>query len=256
MTVNGEGPKSVDGSVVPASFAFSAPSWWNGGCDATRWNPLASAAGWPGAGAHELGAAYLGVPVCGPRPGADAAPGIAWAQTGPAVPEWDARELVFRFMAQAYGVRPYATTAENLVRFYDVGDGGVLETLPNGVPGIAPGPGDVISFDSPSSTGHVAVVVWSGVDGSGNGSVVVLSQNDTANGWRTLAVTGWVVQGFGDATPYGWLHDPSDRALAEPDVHSTATGRAGPDRPAPTSRPTAPDFTPPAGSRPPVVHVG
>jgi hypothetical protein len=41
--------------------------------------------------------------VCGPRPGADAAPSVAWNRAGQAVSEWDSAEYAFRFMAQVYG---------------------------------------------------------------------------------------------------------------------------------------------------------
>ena len=60
------------------------PSWWNGDCNADTWNAIASSMGWTGAGAHRLGASYLGVPVCGPRPGADGAPerGVGEARLG------------------------------------------------------------------------------------------------------------------------------------------------------------------------------
>jgi hypothetical protein len=44
--------------------------------------------------------------------------------------------------------------------------------------------------------------------------VTLLSQNDTANGWRTVEVTGWTVRGFvrsglsGQYLPSAWLHQP------------------------------------------------
>ena len=71
-------------------------------------------------------------------------------------------------------------------------------------------PGDVISFDNPY-VGHVAVVAASNVNSAGDGSITMLSQNDTADGWRTLAVSHWRVASFGNQTPYGWLHDPAGR---------------------------------------------
>jgi len=52
--------------------------------------------------------------------------------------------------------------------------------------------------------------VQSTLDATGNGTVKILSQNDTADGWRTLTVSNWVVtagvSGLG-AIP-GWLHSP------------------------------------------------
>src|SRR5581483_7731123 len=70
----------------------------------------------------------------------------------------------------------------------------------------------IVSFDNASDPpGHAVVVATSNVDPSGNGSVTVLSQNDTNDGWRTLAVHAWKLAGFGSFVPYGWLHDPAGR---------------------------------------------
>ena len=80
-------------------------------------------------------------------------PTVPWARTGVAVPEWDASELAFRFLAQVYGVTPYAATAENVVRGYSAGAGGGLTVVANGTAGAAPKPGDVVSFDSPRRPG-------------------------------------------------------------------------------------------------------
>src|SRR5262249_12109343 len=137
------------------------------------------------------------------------------------VPEWDSSELAFRFMAQVYGVRAYVATAENVVRNYSASSGGGLVEIVNGTFGAAPVPGDVISFDHPTNNGNVAIVVTSAVDANGNGSLTLLSQNDSADGWRTVPVTSWTVRGFSQNTPYGWLHDPTARATG-----GTATGRA------------------------------
>ena len=99
------------------------------------------------------------------------------------------------------------------VELFDTADGGNLVKIANGAVGKAPQPGDIISFNNPY-LGHVGVVAASNVDASGNGSITMLSQNDTADGWRTLAVTHWTVASFGDQVPYGWLHDPRGRGGA------------------------------------------
>ena len=125
------------------------------------------------------------------------------------------------------------------MRSYTAGAGGGLTAVANGTAGAAPKPGDVVSFDSPTTTGQAAVVAWSAVDGNGNGTVLVLSQNDTADGWRTLAVTGWTLQGFGGATPYGWLHDPAGRGYAVPPP--PPAGRATAEPPDAEPRPPVPD---------------
>src|SRR5213076_370248 len=62
------------------------------------------------------------------------------------------------------------------------------------------------------------VVAASNVNSGGDGSITMLSQNDTADGWRTLAVSQWRVASFGNQTPYGWLHDPAGRGVVQPTV--------------------------------------
>ncbi|MEY2569497.1 MAG: hypothetical protein QOE35_4026 [Actinomycetota bacterium] len=209
--------------LQPAGAAdVGRPSWWDGDCDANHWNSAAASQGWTGAGAHRLGAVYLGVPVCGPRPGGDHAPDVQWTRSGWGHFEWECTELAFRFMAQIYGVTAYGGNGNAVVRNYNTSYGGNLERVNNGTSGKAPLPGDIISFDRSGAAGHVVVVASSSVNSSGNGSVKVLTQNDTADGWRSLTVTGWTVQGFGSYTPYGWLHDPAGRG------GSGAPGGSGP----------------------------
>ncbi|MEY2447329.1 MAG: hypothetical protein QOH79_805 [Acidimicrobiaceae bacterium] len=200
---------------APARADVGAPSWWDGDCDANHWNPAASAAGWTGIGAHRLGASYMGVPVCGPRRSGDGAPDVQWARPGWGHFEWECVELAMRFMAQIYDVKAYGANGNTVVSNYSPAYGGNLQRIDNGTPGVAPQPGDVMSFDTPSYPGahfgHVAVVVSTAVDGNGNGSIKLMTQNDTVDGWRTLSVTGRVVASFGAQVPYGWLHDPAGR---------------------------------------------
>jgi fibronectin type 3 domain-containing protein len=251
--IAGDGAKSVDRSAVPAAVRFGRPAWWDGVCDAGRWNPHAATLGWTG-GAYELGASYLGIPVCGPRPGDNSAPTLPWNRTGPQQSEWDSAELAFRFMAQAYEVTPYAAVPENVVRSYTPASGGSLVAIDNtGAAGVVPLPGDIISFDSQTTTGNVVVVATTDVDASGNGTLTVLSQNDTPSGWRTIQVTTWVVRGFGVSgqpgqnVPYGWLHAaagvtgrPLTGRVTIAAPTDTGPRPATPDPPAATGRPPAP----------------
>jgi hypothetical protein len=205
-----------------ASAQLGGPApWWNGRCDSVWWNARAAAVGWHGAGAHPLGASYLGVAVCGPRPGADDAPDILWRRPGWGEQEFECVELAMRFMGEIYGVAAYGANGDNVVRNYRSVYGGGLVKVSNGSVGHAPVPGDVMSFDSPG-LGHAAVVASSSVDSSGNGSIRLLSQNDTTDGWRTLAVSHWKVASFGDQVPYGWLHDPKGRG--NPGARTTSPG--------------------------------
>jgi len=200
--------------VAPTATATDVgrPSWWVGDCDATRWGPIAASLGWAGAGSHRMGAAYLGVPVCGPRPAVDGSPDVMWGRAGWGESEWQCVELAQRFMAQVYGTAAFGANGADVVRNYSTKYGGNLVKITNGTVGRAPVPGDIVSFTTPNNPfGHVVVITSSTVDGNGNGAVTMLSQNDTLSGWRTLPVVSWQLQGFGSLTPYGWLHDPAGR---------------------------------------------
>jgi hypothetical protein len=217
--------------VSPAATATNvgAPSWWVGDCDTTRWGPLAKKAGWTGVASHRLGAAYLGVPVCGPRPWVDGSPNVQWGRAGWGEAEWQCVEVAQRFMAQVYGTVAYGANGSQVVNNYRTSYGGSLVRITNGTVGKAPQPGDIVSFTTPNNPyGHVVVIATSSVDGNGNGSVTALSQNDTANGWRTFAVAGWKMAGFGSLTPYAWLHDPAGRGNPLADgTYVKATGVSG-----------------------------
>ena len=198
--------------VGATAVAVRAPSWWSGTCDSSRWNPVAVAAGWRGAGAHMLGASYLGIPACGPRPAIDGSPDVGWRRPGWGYPEWQCTELAFRFMAQIYGVRAYAAAGGTVVSLYRASDGGGLVRYRNGTLGHAPGPGDVITFSGRTIyDGHAAVITDSHVDSSGNGYLRMMSQDDTVNGWRTMLIRRWHVTALGTMPAWGWLHDPRGR---------------------------------------------
>jgi hypothetical protein len=191
-------PPGTDTSPLPA------PAWWSGSCDVGNYP-----------GAHPLGASYRGVDVCGPRPGADGAANRlvrffsgAWGEL-----EWQCVELSMRFMYVAYGVSPYGANGKDVVDNYTPAAGGGLVKVANGVPGTAPAPGDVISFGptATSALGHTGVVASANVDGTGNGTIRILSQNDTADGWRDVSVSNWSVNGpaGGLGAVTGWLHKPT-----------------------------------------------
>ncbi len=59
--------------------------------------------------------------------------------------------------------------------------------------------------------GHVGVVESVSIDVNGNGTVRILSQNDTVDGWRTLPIQSWSVDGpaQGLGAVIGWLHKPA-----------------------------------------------
>jgi hypothetical protein len=191
-------PPPAPGDPLPA------PSWWSGSCDSGNY-----------VGAHPLGASYRGVDVCGPRPGADGAPNRpvqffsgAWGEL-----EWQCVELSMRYMYLAYGVSPYGANGKDVVDNYTTASGGGLVRIANGTVGTSPAAGDIISFGATTTSplGHTGVVESTNVDDSGNGTIRILSQNDTADGWRTISVSNWWVDGPGSGgfgTVGAWLHKP------------------------------------------------
>jgi hypothetical protein len=197
-------PAPAPAPALDTSTPLAAPAWWSGHCDSGNY-----------VGAKALGASYRGVEVCGPRPGADHAanrlvnffPG-AWGEL-----EWQCVELSMRFMYLAYGVSPYGANGKDVYDNYSSADGGGLVKIANGTAGSAPVPGDVISFGATatSALGHTGVIESANVDGSGTGTIRILSQNDTTDGWRTLTVTKWSVNGpaVGLGAVSGWLHSPT-----------------------------------------------
>jgi hypothetical protein len=197
-------------TVAPPAGATNptlpAPSWWNGMCDDGHYFAVTGRHSYP------LGASFLGVQVCGPRHGSDGGPDVLWTRAGWGEYEWECPELAFRFMYLAYGISSAWQANGNTVydNYNSALYGGGLVKTPDGTTGSAPMPGDVMSFNATatSSAGHVAVVESSSVDANGNGSLRLITQNDTVDGWRTLTVVNWSVQSGGLGSTIGWLHKP------------------------------------------------
>lgn len=194
---------SVSACLPPPPPEAPRPAWWSGSCDSGNYP-----------GAHPLGASYRGVEVCGPRPGADGAPNRlvrffpgAWGEL-----EWQCVELSMRYMYLVYGVSPYGANGKDVVDNYSQSYGGGLVKVSNGIAGTKPAVGDVISFGptATSSLGHTGVIDAVYVDDAGNGEIHIISQNDTADGWRVIPVSNWSVNGpaAGLGATTGWLHKP------------------------------------------------
>lgn len=213
---------------LPAQSAASAPegdlpfpAWWDGDCDRNYYYRKT------GIYAYPLGGSYRGVKACGPRPWADRAPDVlvyffpgAWGQY-----EWQCPELSKRFMYLAYEIPPYPANGNTVVWNCDPAKGCWLEKVANGTIGRAPAPGDVLSYGSSDPYGHTSVVAQSNVDANGNGSIVVIEQNSSATGLRTLVVSNWRV--LSSMAVSGWLHNagnfsvpiaPAALSLEGPDV--------------------------------------
>jgi hypothetical protein len=97
-----------------------------------------------------------------------------------------------------------------------------LVKIPNGTPGVAPQPNDVLSYGATSTSGHTAVVTASAVDANGNGTVTVIEQNSSVSGRGTLTVSNWTVSAY-SGTISGWLHDATTDGTPTPTPTPTAS---------------------------------
>ena len=110
-----------------------------------------------------------------------------------------------RWMYLAWGVNPYPANGGDVAANYASTkseynpDGPDLAYVANDTPGMAPQPGDVLSY----SNGHTSVVTSSIVDRNGDGTVKVIQENASTDGWGRLAVSDWHVS----ATVTGWLNN-------------------------------------------------
>mgnify|MGYP002395058601 CR=1 FL=1 len=214
--VGSAAPRELTSLGTPSSD-LPEPAWWDGDCDTDFFFSQT------GHTAYPLGAVYRGMKACGPRP--SAWPYVqARVDFGAGYPqlEWQCPEISKRFLYLAYGIPPYPGNGNEVVENYD---GDLLEKVWNCTIGRAPQPDDVMSYGQYTAYGHTAVVVQSDVNAAGNGTIGVIEQNSSANGYRTHTVSGWCVETYTDVI--GWLHNPgdlsewlvayyADQALSEP----------------------------------------
>ena len=155
-----------------------------------------------GTGAYRLGSTYLGLPTCGTRPLSAGSNVLVNFYPGAAGQyEWTSAELSMRYLYQAFRVAPYDASANDVVLAYQQGG---MQKIANGTRGVPPRPGDVLAYGPATTYGHTSVVKSTNVDSSGNGSITVVEEDNSAGGSSTLTVTGWAVQAFEPVT--GWLH--------------------------------------------------
>jgi hypothetical protein len=202
-TAAGEVPKSVTPQDQASSAGeLATPTWWNGVCDTNHYFSNLGQSAFP------LGAVYRGLLACGPRPIAVGGKDVkvqffkdSWGEL-----EWQCVELSMRFMYLNYGIQPYQANGNQVVPNYITSKTNpvkILKVVNNGTHGTAPRPGDVLSYGAATPYGHTSVVTTSYVDGSGNGSITVIEQNNSSSGQANLSVKNWVV--LSSMTVSGWL---------------------------------------------------
>ncbi len=200
--------EASDISSLEVPVDVGTPSWWSGICDDDNYFEATKVHSLP------LGAAWHGVPACGPVTYKYPYPrhlvyffSKAWGEF-----EFECVELVMRFLYQEWGIKPWGGSANTIknsppdsIDFY-INDGTHAFV-----------PGDIITENgiSPNSSGHAVIITGVNLDGNGTGSISILEQNSSSNGSRMLHVTNWVVDP--DAwTTYmiqGWLHVKANHGL-------------------------------------------
>jgi hypothetical protein len=176
------------------------------------------------------------VPACGPQGGSY---GIA-VQPYPnslTTSGYQCVEFSRRYLYYKYGVTYNSSTnGDQMVDHYGQAYPALFTTYANGAINHAPVKGDVMSF-SPiasfhaSAGGHTAVVQSSTVDATGNGTLTLIEENNSASGVVQIPVSNW-------STTYGswpytkWLHANSNSSTGGGSGTGTGTG------PGPVSSPT------------------
>lgn len=153
------------------------------------------------------------VPVCGPTaPASDdgkhnteAFAGFR-AHYGDYILGYQCTELALRWLHYRLGGYPAWVNGNRFASENAKTYGAKVQLIANdGKAKAAPKAGDLISFNTSSSAGHVALVYSSSVDSSGNGTVAIVEQNSP--GKHNLTMKSWKISS--DATSgsaINWLH--------------------------------------------------
>ena len=191
--------------VAHATTYFVPPSWNGEQCDNTHFN---NATGLTGSyAAAPLGGNFMGIYACGPRPSYHPPTytdpethydtgGTLWGEF-----EFECVELSMRFMYLVYGTNPYDAPggADVYYNYTKTTRTGVqLTQVANSTTGQAPHPGDIIGYGPANDpvNGHTSVVTAvTPTGGTGNYSVTVMEQNGQSNGWDTLTMSSWTLDG-------------------------------------------------------------
>jgi hypothetical protein len=196
-------------------YVQDPPGWWsNAPCDYNHYynntpasvpNPFRLYA------TAQVPNPWHGLEACGPNPYKYANADVlnhfyngAWG-----VYEWECVELSLRWMWQAYGARPYGANGNQVASNYSSSYGGNLVYIYNGYSAPLPVMGDVLQYQG-GTYGHTSVVVSESHNGSGNGGLYVIEQNDGDYAGDYLSESNWHVNcsSYNGECPNAWLHRP------------------------------------------------
>lgn len=200
-------------AAKPATLPW--PHWWSGTCN-NAGRLLTTGNGVVG-----------GLEVCAPS-GGGLGGTIQVYFDGEGAEEWQCGELSLRYMDVAWGVTSYNVNTSNVIADdFPFSRYPSVHEIRNGTVGSYPQPGDVIQMQSYTSgdPGHTGVVESASVDGSGNGSIVMLSENGNTSGRETLYLSNWSVGGDGPNYTTAWLHNGGGSASQRFAVVDNADGR-------------------------------
>jgi hypothetical protein len=223
-------PAAFARDISVRSFGPGDAAWNNyyaNPSDQATWSPFCQGGG------ASLVTSVQGVPACGPTPSSGGVH-IFLPENGGPVVGFQCVELVERYLYVNYGWKPInQTNGAQVVKNYASQD--KVSFTVNDTAGQVPAVGDVMSFSAtPQFTdiGHTAIVSKSSVNSSGDGSVIVVGENqNTVKGYNgftagsaTMKVTGWKIQTFDGTNKYiEWLNNVS----AEPSWSIQSTPSPG-----------------------------
>jgi hypothetical protein len=213
------GSVRADSQVINPALpeTFDWPSWWSGSvgtndCDASWYNANKT----EGDDAI-LQTSWRGIQSCGPHPG----------ESGNATPDFpnsaydkemfQCTELAARYLQVAYGIPSYQGSGSDFAVSYKNHYPNNFQYFENvSGSGVFPQEGDVVSMSSSSSAGHVAIVTeLVSSDTPGDGYIVLMDQNGSANGTFTLQISNYQIQSTSEFGDFTWIHPIIIEVLTE-----------------------------------------
>jgi hypothetical protein len=201
-----ESQAGVVDARIGAPVDVGTPSWWSGTCNDNNFFAAMGVHSFP------LGAAWHGVPACGPQYSMYL---VRFFYGAYGEYEFQCVELVMRFLYQQWGIAPWAGSANTIK---DAPPSSMVFYPNNGTHGMVPG--DILTEDgsTPSSSGHAVIITAVSLDGNGSGTITILEQNSSSGGSRSLSVVNGILlpdEWTWGSPVQGWLHALSNQVVGD-----------------------------------------